>query len=171
VRMQGRFDIRVLLTSPRELAVIKAGLIRYINSDSLFQQRNRVRMIQNQELITRSNYDISQLDSLQKVKYFEETRNRYPKTGGQMIFLQEQKTQLLYPDIYNLYSQRQKLETEKDLYPDIVTVLSDFTTPVRRDNGGSYFAKKIVPVFFILTLLVLIIRSNKKKIKEIFEKY
>jgi hypothetical protein len=122
-------------------------------------------------LLTRIDYEIQQLDSLQKVKYFEETRNNQAKLGNQMIFLQEQKTQLLYSDIYSLYIRRQDLETERDLYQGIVTVLSDFTIPVKRDNGATYYAKIIVPLFFGLTLLFLIIMANRRKLEELFKKY
>ncbi|MBK7132490.1 MAG: hypothetical protein IPH69_06610 [Bacteroidales bacterium] len=94
-----------------------------------------------------------------------------PKTGGQMIFLQEQKTQLIYTDIYTLYERKQALEAERDLYQDIVTVLSDFTIPSQRINGGLYYAKIIVPLFFLLTLMFLIIITNRKKLTEVFNKY
>jgi hypothetical protein len=171
IMMLDRLNVRVRIKSPQELITIKNGLIKFINSDSLFQQRNRLRIRQNDELLTRLKYDILQLDSLQKVKYFEETRNRQPKGGGQMIFLQEQKTQLVYDDIYLLYSRKQALEAERDIYPEIVTVLSDFSIPAERVNGLMYYAKRYVPTIFILTLLILIIISNRRKIKEIFEKY
>jgi hypothetical protein len=169
--MQNRMDIRVRIKSPRELDFVRTGLMQYIENDSLYQQRNRVRLRQNRDLLARFDYDIRQLDSLQKFKYFEETRNMLPKNGGQMIFLQEQKTQLLYTDIYTLYSKKQFLETERDLYRGIVTVLSDFSIPVRRDNGVSYYAKAIVPLFLAFTLLLLIILANWGKIREVFKKY
>jgi hypothetical protein len=169
--MRDRFDIRVKIESPQELITIRNKLISYINSDSLFQQLNRVRIKHDRELLTRYNYDIIQLDSLQKVKYFEETKNIQPKTGGQMIFLQEQKTQLVYPDIHSLYTMRQSLESEIELYRDIVTVLNDFSIPAIRENGGMYYGIRIIPTLFFATLLVLILTTNKRKIKEIFEKY
>jgi hypothetical protein len=171
IMMLDRLNVRVRIKSPQELTTVKNSLLSFINSDSLFQQRNRLRIRQNDELLTRLKYDILQLDSLQKVKYFEETRNRQPKGGGQMIFLQEQKTQLVYDDIYLLYSRKQALEAERDIYPEIVTVLSDFSIPAERVNGLMYYAKRYVPTIFILTLLILIIISNRRKIKEIFEKY
>ena len=80
-----------------------------------------------------------------------------------MIFLQEQKTQLVYPDIYSLYSQKQKLESDRDLYKDIVTVLSEFSLPAKRDNGIMYYGKYLIPSFFIFTLLILILLANWKK--------
>lgn len=171
VRMNDRLDVRVRIKSPQELNLVRDGIIKYISGDSLFQQRNRVRLRQNQELLTRLDYDIVQLDSLQKVKYFEETRNRQPQSGGQMVFLQEQKTQLVYTDIYTLYSRKQALETERELYGEIVTLLSDFSLPASRDNGTLYYGIRYIPLFFIITLIVLIVAANRKKLKEVYKKY
>jgi hypothetical protein len=171
IRMTDRLNIRVKVKSPQKLTLIREGISSYIKKDSLFQQKNRLRLRQNNELLVRLNYDIVQLDSLQKVKYFEETRNRKPENGGQMIFLQEQKTQLVYTDIYDLYARKQAIESERDLYKDIITVLSDFSLPARRDNGAMYYAVGIIPAFFCLTLLLLVILANRKKVDEIFTKY
>jgi hypothetical protein len=171
VRMLDRLDIRVKIKTPQELTNVRDGIIRFINSDPLFQQRNVLRLQQNQEWLTRLEDDILLLDSLQKVKYFEETRNIQSKTGGQMIFLQEQKTQLLFPDIYNLYTRKQSLEAERDLYKDIVTVLSDFSLPARRDNGLLYYGRNTIPLFFFIMLFILILLANSKNIGEVYRKY
>jgi hypothetical protein len=171
VRIQDKLDVRVKINSPQDLNLIRDGIIKYIESDSLYQQRNRLRFRQNLNLISRIDYEIVQLDSLQKVKYFEETRNTKPAKGGQIVFMQEQKTQLLHDDIINLYSRKQKLETEKDLYKGVVTVLSDFSLPAKRDNGGMYYGQYLIPLFFIITLLILIILANRKKLSEIYKKY
>jgi len=96
---------------------------------------------------------------------------RSQESGGQMIFLQEQKTQLVYEDIYGLYTRKQAREAERDIYSDIVTVISDFSIPAERVNGLIFYAKKYIPLFFILTLLSLVLITNKKKIRETFEKY
>jgi hypothetical protein len=171
IRMQDRFDIRVKINSPQDLNLVRDGIIRYIESDSLYQQRNRLRLSQNRDLLARLNYDILQLDSLQKVKYFEETRNMKPSSGGQIVFMQEQKTQLVYGDIYSLYTKKQNLESERDLYKGVVTVLSDFSFPTRRDNGAMYYGKQVIPVVFLITLLILIILSNRRKLEEVYKKY
>ena len=171
IRMQDRFDIRVKINSPQDLNLVRDGIIKFIESDSLYQQRNRLRLRQNLDLLTRLNYDILQLDSLQKVKYFEETRNMKPSGGGQIVFMQEQKTQLVYGDIYALYERKQKLESEQDLYKGVVTVLSDFTFPTRRDNGAMYYGKQVIPIVFLITLLILIILSNRKRLEEVYKKY
>jgi hypothetical protein len=171
LRMNDRLDIRVKINSPQELTTVRNGILTFINSDSLFQQRNRVRLRQNQDLLKRLDNDIQQLDSLQKVKYFEETRSKQPLNGGQMIFLQEQRTQLVYGDIYSLYSRKQLLESDRDLYKGIVTVLSDFSLPSKRDNGALFYGRYFIPELFGLTLLILILLANRKKLDEIYKKY
>jgi len=171
IRMQDRLDVRVKINSPQDLNLVRDGIIKFIESDSLYQQRNRLRLRQNRELLSRLDYDIIQLDSLQKVKYFEETRNIKPVNGGQIVFMQEQKTQLVYNDIYSLYTRKQNLESERDLYKGVVTVISDFSSAAKRENGSLYYAKSIIPLFFCLTLLLLIFIANWKKLKEIIEKY
>jgi hypothetical protein len=171
VRMEDRLDIRVKIKVPQELSLVRDGIISFIERDSLFQQRNRVRSKQNLDLLTRLDYDITQLDSLQKIKIYEETKSRQPQNGGQMIFLQEQKTQLVYTDIYTLYSRKQILESEIDLYKGIVTVLSDFSLPAIRDNGTMYYGKQIIPLFFFVALIILIILANRDKLREIYKKY
>jgi hypothetical protein len=169
--MQDRIAIRAKINSPQDLKHVQDGIISFLNSDSLFQQRNRLRIKQNQDLLARVNLDIVQIDSLAKVKYFEETRNLKPATGGQIVFMQDQKTQLLYNDIYALYAKKQLLESEGNLYKGVVTILSDFSLPARRDNGGMYYGKYVIPAAFAITLLILIVLANKKKLDEIFKEY
>jgi hypothetical protein len=171
VRMDDRLDIRVRIIQPQELSNVRDGILNFINSNPLFQQRNQLRLRQNTELLARIETDISQLDSLQRFKYFEESRNLLPKSGGQRVFLQEQKTQLLHGEIYTLYNKKQALEMECALYTEIVTVISEFTVPVERDNGGLYYTRRIVPYFFIITLLILIFSANRKNLREIFDRY
>jgi hypothetical protein len=171
VRMEDRFIVKVRVSSPMIFQVLKDGIFMYINNDNIFKIRNDSRLKRTDELLERLNYDIKQLDSLQKIKYYEETKNMQPKNGGQMVFLQEQKTQLVYEDIYNLYGRKQILDQEKDVYPDIATVISDFYQPLKRFNGGFYYGKVVIPVLFALMFIFLVLNRNKKRLKEIYKKY
>lgn len=171
IRMKDRFVVDVMLTDPKVFEEVSQGFVRYVEKNPLFRQENEVRLRNANELIGRLNYDIEQLDSLQKVKYFEETRNRIPEKGGQMVFLQEQKTQLVYDDIYSLYERKQTLDEEKVLYPDIITILSDFSPPAKRFNGGFYYGRVIIPVCFLLMFIFLMLHRNRKKLREIYRKY
>ncbi|MCX6334956.1 MAG: hypothetical protein NT092_11740 [Bacteroidia bacterium] len=171
IRMQDRLNIRVQIKVPQELNIVREGLIKFIDSDSLFSQHNRIRIRQNQELQSRISYDLLQLDSLQKIKYFEETQRMSQPGNGQMIFLQEQKTQLVYPEIQGLFERKQLLDADITLYKGIATVLSDFSIPTKRENGGMYYGKVLIPLFFVLTLIILIILRNRRKLKEVYNKY
>jgi hypothetical protein len=171
VRMKDRFVIKVEVSDPPDLILIRDGILSFVKNNPAFQQKNNLRLNQINEMVARLDYDIIQLDSLQQVKYFEETRNRRPEEGGQMIFLQEQKTQLVYEDIYKLYNIKLKLEQEKNLNPDNITIINDFYLPNKRLNGGYYFGKVIIPLFFGLTLLYLILFKNRKRLQEVYKKY
>jgi hypothetical protein len=172
VRMKDRFVVRVKLKDPRDIPQMKDRLISYVNNNPVFRRQNDFRLKMADELLARLNYDIKQLDSLQKVKYFEETRYMQPpEKGGQMIFLQEHTTQLVYGDIYALYGRKQGLDQEKNLHPEILTVISDFYQPVKRYNGGAYYGKTVIPVCLGLTLLYLIFLRNRRKLREVYRRY
>jgi len=171
IRMTDRLNVRVKILEPLELGNVRDGILKFVAYDSLFIQRNRVRIRQNEELQVRISYDLLQLDSLQKIKYFEETQRMSQPGNGQMIFLQEQKTQLVYPEIQGLFERKQQLDADLTLYKDIVTVLSDFSIPAKRQNGGMYYGKVLIPLFFFLTLIILILLKNRKKLTEVYNKY
>ncbi len=171
VRMTDRFVIQAEVGEPGEIPKMKDRLFAYVNKNSVYQRQNEFRLRMIDELLVRLNYDIEQLDSLQKVKYFEETRNMKPDKGGQMIFLQEHATQLVYNDIYSLYSRKQVLDEQKNLHNQILSVINDFYQPVKRHNGGWYYGRIVIPVCFTLTLIFLVLRRNRKKISEILGKY
>jgi hypothetical protein len=171
IRMLDRMAVRLIVKSDINFDKVRDGIISFINSDSLFQQKNRVRLKQNKELLERLYIDIAELDSLQKIKYFEETKNTQSQKATQMIFLQQQNTQLIYTDIYNLYSRRQDLEAQRDLYPGIITILNDFSLPEVQMQNSVLSGRNIVIVFFIITLIILTILANRKRLIEIYNKY
>jgi hypothetical protein len=171
VRMPDRLDIRVRTKSLSEFTKIKTGILHYINGDSLFQQRNRVRNQQNSNFLKRIEYDIVQLDSLQKVKIYEESKGRTPGKDNQIIFLQEQKTQLVYSDIHSLYELKKIYEEQLELYKDIVTVISDLTIPYKPYTRAKYYAVYAIPICFGLMLLFLVVYRNRKLLKETLEKF
>jgi hypothetical protein len=171
VRMQDRFIIRVKTSVPKELSAIRDGIIACIEKNQFFQEQNKLRLKQADAMLARIDYEVEQLDSLQKVKYFEESRRLIPKEGGQMIFLQENKTQLLHEDIYLLIQRRQQIEKIQTIYSGIITLLSDFTPPSKPDNGALYYGKVIIPIIFVLALIILLLIHNRKRIADAYGRY
>lgn len=171
VRMQDRFLIRVRTSIPQELSNIRDGIITFIENNQFYQNQNKLRLKQADDLLDRIDYEVQQLDSLQKVKYFEESRRLMPKEGGQIIFLQDYKTQLLHNDIAELISQKQSIEKVKTIYADLITLISDFTPPFKPDNGVLYYGKIIIPVVFCLAIILILLINNRKKLSEAYKKY
>jgi hypothetical protein len=171
VRMQDRFVVRVRTSVPQEMTSIRDGIISFVGMNSFFVQQNELRLTQNEIIRSRLDYEIDQLDSLQKVKYFEEARRLMPKEGGQMIFLQEQRTQLLHDDIINLFSRRQYIERELTLFAEPITLLSDYTPPARPDNGALFYGKVLIPLIFFITVFLLLLIDNRDKLIDTYRKY
>lgn len=171
VRMQDRFVIRVKTSVPQELTSIRDGIISFVDENSFFRQENEIRLAQSEIIRARLDYEIDQLDSLQKVKYFEEARRLMPKEGGQMIFLQEQRTQLFHDDIIDLFNRRQYIERQLTLFANPVTLLSDYTPPSRPDNGALYYGKWLIPIIFILTVILLLLIDNRARLIATYKKY
>jgi hypothetical protein len=171
IRMQDRFLIRVKTTVPQELSAIRDGIISFVEKNQFFQEQNDLRLKQADYLLARLNYEVQQLDSLQKVKYFEESRRLMPKDGGQMIFLQEYKTQLLHEDIYRLIRQRQEIEKMQTIYDGLITLISDFTPSSKPDNGALYYGKVVIPLIFVLAIILLLSLDNRKRLVDAYKKY
>jgi len=171
VRMTDRFVIRVKTSVPQELSAIRDGIFSYVHNNQFYVEQNTLRLRQVDDLLARIDYEVQQLDSLQKLKYFEESRRLMPKEGGQMIFLQDYETQLLHNDISELIRQKQDLERTKTIYPGIITLLNDFTPPNKPDNGMLYYGKVVIPVIFILTIILILLILNRNKLTEAYKKY
>lgn len=171
IRMQDRFVVRVKTTIPQELTNIRDGIISYINNNTFYKDQNLLRLRQTDDLLARIEYEVQQLDSLQKVKYFEESRRLMPKEGGQIIFLQNYQTQLLHSDIAELIREKQALEKIKTIYADVITLLSDFTPPLKPDNGTLYYGKIIIPLIFCLAIILILIIKNRDRLASTYKKY
>jgi len=171
IRMEDRFNIRVKTTIPQELSEIRDGIITFIEKNRFYQDQNTLRLKQSTDLLARINYEIQQLDSLQKIKYFEESRRLLPKEGGQMIFLQDYQTQLLHEDISKLIIQKQEIERMQTIYADLITLLSDFTPPFKPENGALYYGKVIIPLIFVLTIILLLVIDNRKRLADVYKRY
>ncbi len=171
VRMSDRFLIRVKTSIPKALSRIREGIFSYIGKNQFFRDQNELRLKQADALMARIDYEVDQLDSLQKVKYFEESRRLMPKEGGQMIFLQDYQTQLLHEDITKLITQRQEIERTRTIYSELITLLSDFTPPIKPKNGTLYYGKILIPLIFCISIILIILIRNRAKLAEAYRKY
>ena len=168
--MASRFDIRVKTLQPQSLDKVKDGILYHINTNQFFERINRIRLIQLEERIAKTETELSELDSLQNYKYFEE-RQKGKFSEGQMVFLSEQETKLFHGSVFELYQSKQNLDRELDIYSEIVTVLDDFTPPAQPENSYLDIAKRWVILFFVLGLVFVITISFRKELISVYRKY
>lgn len=168
--MASRFDVRVKTLQPQSLDKVKDGILYHINRNQFFEKINTIRLIQLRERITKTETELSELDSLQNYKYFEE-RQKGKFSEGQMVFLSEQETKLYHGSVFDLYGSKQGLDRELDIYSEIVTVLDDFTPPAQPENSYLHIAKTWVIVCFLLGLIIVVVLSFRKELISVYRKY
>ena len=168
--VSSRFDVRVKTLHPQSLDKVKDGILYHINANQFFEKNNRIRLIQLRERIAKTETELSELDSLQNYKYFEE-RQKGKFSEGQMVFLSEQETKLYHGSVFELYGSKQGLDRELDIYSEIVTVLDDFTPPAQPENSYLIIAKTWVILCFVLGLIIVVVFSFRKELISVYRKY
>ncbi|MBA7589930.1 hypothetical protein ES708_32029 [subsurface metagenome] len=168
--MSTRFDVRVKTLHPQSLDKVRDGILYHINTNQFFEKINNIRLRQLRERIAKTEIELSELDSLQNYKYFEERQNG-KFSEGQMVFLNEQETMLFHESVFELYQSKQDLDMELDIYSEIVTVLDDFTPPAQPVNSYFNIAKTWVILFFVLGLIFVVVLSFRKELISVYKKY
>ena len=168
--MSSRFDVRVKTLQPQSLDKVKGGILHHINTNPFFEKINNIRLRQLRERIAKTGTELSELDSLQNYKYFEE-RQKGKYSDGQIVFMNEPETKLFHGPVFDLYGRKQSLDRELDIYSEIVTVLDDFTPPAQPENSYLHIAKTWVIRFFVLGLIFVVVLSFRKELISVYRKY
>ena len=168
--VSSRFDVRVKTKQPQDLDIIRKGILHHINTNQFFEKINTIRLIQLRDRIAKTATELSELDSLQNYKYFEE-KQKGKFSEGQMVFLNEPETRLYHGSVFELYGSKQGLDRELEIYSDIVTVLDNFTPPAQPENSYLHIAKTWVIVCFLLGLIFVVVLSFRKELISVYRKY
>jgi len=163
VKVEDEFVVRATIYDPEFLKDIESGLVRYLESNPLFDAINKQRLSDLQGKISQTQYEIEKLDSLQKREYYTNPDDLRQK-DGQVIFTSEKTVQTYHDDMFRLLSLKQNYESELNIYPDVVTVVEGFSTPVKPENGTINYVKKVAWFYFGLALLLAVIITFRKKI-------
>jgi len=163
VKVEDEFVVRATIYDPEFLKDIESGLVRYLESNPLFDAINKQRLSDLQGKISQTQYEIEKLDSLQKREYYTNPDDLRQK-DGQIIFTSERPVQTYHTDMFRLLSLKQNYEKELSIYPAVVTVVEGFSSPVKPENGTINYAKKAVWFYLGLALLLAVIITFRKKI-------
>lgn len=168
VIMRDRVAIRMIGNDFAKFGLYRDRIIDYLNTEEKFVFQNEIRISQGNERKERVGIEINLLDSLQKVKYFEEYR-RYESLPGQVLFMQDNSTQLLHEDILDLYERKFNIEKNLEIYPEIVTLLNDLEISPRLNILMYYFFRSS-GLALLLTIVVLIFIRNYSSLKNLYKR-
>lgn len=163
------FYLRISVFDETVFSSARDGIKQYLNTNPFVLENNSVRKAQTISLINEYKSQISKLDSLQKVQYFEVPKSQ--KAGnGQMIILNEKEAKLYHTEIFNLYKKQLELEKDLALNPDPITIVQDFTPLSKADNPLIKFLKIWVLLFAVLGFLFAIGWQLRMKIWDAIRK-
>jgi len=148
-RLTDVFYLKISVYDENIFTSVRDGIKKYISTNPYILQNNEIRKLQTQKLIEEYNKEISKLDSLEKVQYFEVPKMQ--KFGSnQLVILNEKETKLFYEDIIKLYNKKLSLERDLSINPEPITIIQDFTQLSKAENPLIKFLKIWVIVFAIL---------------------
>jgi uncharacterized protein (DUF2344 family) len=160
---RSRFVIKVEVFDQETFPAIQQGILDFINQNQYIKNRNSIRKLQLNDLISKLDYEISALDSLQKSEYF--TKKEEPNTkAGQILIMNEKVTQLYHPQIMALYKEKQGLEETLDLRTEHITIIQDFSTLSVIENNLMTYIKFWGIIGIVLGILFSIFIENRKSI-------
>ncbi|MFC2098669.1 hypothetical protein ACFLSP_02880 [Bacteroidota bacterium] len=150
---------------------VKQGLIRYINNNPYLITVNDLRKVELQELIDQSAHEINKLDSLQDFEYYKDLAGGKLNREGQIVFLNENMTQLYYLDKTALLLKQLDYKRSLALATDPITIIKDFTPLQAEENPLiEYLIKFSVIMAFLGYIFMMLIAYRKRIVEYLSEK-
>ena len=175
-RINSYFDIRLEYTENLDVALVNTSIVAYFDKNPYFVKANEIRKKQMLE-----SYNITKIEQIK----LDTTRTSYNKAifesatlpetrNGQLVFMNGDKTnyekiKLFHPEMFKLETKAQRLSKQLELHPNIVSILEDFT--ISNKPATSFFDySRYSILFFIFSIVCVIIFENRKKIAELKKK-
>jgi len=163
-RLWDRFYVKAVVTDEYIFTKLKTGVYNYIINNPYVLEMNETRLKQQTDMIGYINAEIKKLDSLEKFEYFNQNRI-IPQVGAnQTILFTEKDRKLYHKDIFDLYSQRNELETKITVKKDPITVIQDFTPLSKVENTLISYIIKYGIAGFLLGIIAMFFWLYGKKI-------
>ncbi len=166
-RLTDRFCVRIKTYDQEDFTLIRDGILGMISSDDIYARQNDMRLRAIRENLAVVSDQIQKLDSLENVKYFQNTSSSIP-SGGQIVFLEEQETELFHNDVFSLYSRKQLFEIDLEINPGPITLIGDLTYPNTEDNSLMFYIIKWIWICLIIGFSGLVIYHNRLKLRTVF---
>ncbi|UCG28699.1 MAG: hypothetical protein JSV24_04900, partial [Bacteroidales bacterium] len=165
-RISNRFNLQVEVYDNTGFMDVTEGLYNYVAANPYLTNLNENRKRRIKELIVQVDEELLKLDSLQQYEYFKNEPER-EKTDGQMLIWNEKELKLLHPDLIQLFRLKQQYEKELEIFPDVITVIKDFTPLAQVENPKSSYIIRWAIVFVIIGIVAKFIFDQRKNINKI----
>lgn len=156
IKVNWKFGVRATVLDPNIFNKLNPGIMHYVQSSDYLVRMNEIRLDMLKEIIGQTAEEVDKLDSLEKKEYFKK-EDEIRLREGQLLFTNEPEIKLYYTDLLNLVKEKQTSQRELILHSEIVSVLEDFTITQKPLNDTMFYAKKIVPVFIVLTYFLALL--------------
>lgn len=165
VRMPKTFCVRVHIYDTLITQAIKDNFLQFLTNNERVVEMNKIRIIQQKELIAKIKNEIKDLDSLKRIKYFSEN----PIKSKDLTILNEKQQTLFHRYIIELFEEKQEKEKELFLSDQPFEVIQDFTIPRYEENSLKITLKKYIINGFFISLLLILIIDNRKAIGKLIK--
>ncbi len=179
-RIENYFDIELKYTETIDVLMISKKLIDYINKNPYFTKANELR----KKYLSESYHTIElELIKIDKIQENYSKKNYLITESGKLINLSSkqiydtEEIKLQQNLIFSLEDKKQSVLKQLELYPDIVTIIENFTPskvpilikstnnkPINKSAHSKYSY-----IFILLGIIGILIFENRKKIAELIK--
>jgi hypothetical protein len=143
-RLNNRLNIKIEVFDTSAIHGLSNGIINYLENLEFFRKMHNNKINQLNKNLSKVNDELFELDSLQDILYFEE---KLESNGNdKFLILNEKENKLLHSQVIELHKSKLDYERVLNLYPDMVTIIQDFTPFTEAENN---FVKTDVFILFI----------------------
>ncbi len=160
-RLYGNFCIQIEVFDTAMIPKIKTKVMDYLSNNKRVIERNEIRLKQQEQLIPRLQNEITDLDSLKNLEYFEKNKPTTAKLG-EMLLIGEKETKLYHNEVLSLYKQKQAIEKDLFLNKDPFEIILDFSVPAKEENNVVLLIIRFVKYFFVLGFLIILFFDQRK---------
>ena len=163
-----RIILAVIIKDPNTFPTVKKALIDYFNNNDYLKSLNSVRIASLKEREKLLEKDIAEIDSLQRIEYFQKTNEVDVKLDPKLV-LKTNKT-MFYSDKLILLKQKEAVTKELTAKSEIVNLINEFPPSKKPFVTIRNVIVKNITISFLLSLLLSLFWDNRKLIIDYLRK-
>lgn len=168
VKMADRMCLQVLTKKTSQLQQVQTAMLKYLNNNPVMRlqfETQRTALSQQIDICKRENVRI---DSLAKVTYYKDSEKQLQLANNSLL-VGEQKKQLFYGELLNLQNIKAGAENALINYTNPIVLPAGFAVSPQPLNPMSKYALLGLLVGYFISLLLVVVIDNSKKIKSFFQ--